>query len=210
MKDNFRKTDLDRVPGTRCNYTFKTGEDTVIKYFASFPLLEPFMTLAHLAQGDLSIPTARERARAEEEFRDNFSDINTPDILRREGRILEEELIEGKTLFEAVEKDEVSAKKLGQDIGSIVSKIESQDILVWDITLADFIHSEGEIWLTDVEWFHHGNSSIHRKIIKSNVYTDSKSMSREDQKRILEGMEGELGSLTLVEKFYGELSYYLL
>jgi len=208
LKERYGYEELERIPQTRHNYSFRTSEGTIVKYFTNFSLVELDLTIFHLLHGNLSVPTAVERAEAEVEFREKFPEINTPEIVNIEDRVIEGEEIEGENLIDAVEKGEIDPYEMGKEIGDIISKIEDKNYLFWDITPEDFMVKE-RLWLTDAEWFSEGSSSAHRTIIKGGFYASSKKLGPEDKKKLRKGYEDKMGDFTSFQKIYGFIAYYL-
>jgi tRNA A-37 threonylcarbamoyl transferase component Bud32 len=203
-------SELRKVPHTRHNYTFRTEEETAIKFFTNLSFIELDLALLHLLNGELSVPAASQRARAEENFREELPDIKTPEVIERDGRILEEEFIDGEGLEEAIRTGKVEPGETGRKIGEIISKIEEKGFCIWDITANDFIYSEGDIFLTDAEWFSKSDSSLHPHVVKANFYSASKALPEDKRKEVLEGFKEEQGEFTRAQRIYGTLAYYLL
>lgn len=213
VEEDLRKSygfeELERIPGTRHNYSFSTGDGRVVKYFTDLSVIELELTLMNLLHGRLSRPGAEKRAVSEERFRERFPEVNTSTVLEREGRVLVEEELDGITLDDAVRSGEADPRESGRRIGEVIRKVESEGCVLWDIGPTDFIYSNGEFYLTDVEWFSERPSKIHGWFIRGNFLGSSRTLPEKERKRMVEGFREEAGEISPGTRLFGIISYYL-
>lgn len=77
--------------------------------------------------------------------------IKTPYVLKTELRdfSITMEKVKGKTLKERMLKKKEEPLKLGKELGEILKKLHSQDIVHNDLTTSNMIREKGEIYLID-------------------------------------------------------------
>ena len=179
------------------NKIYLTDEGTLIKVFQDHSLPVIVRTVGYLLAGRWSRMGAEDRIRREVKIRDLMEelDVQYPRIIRREGKYVEIDYIDGETVDDILEADPDRAESLGEEIGAALKKVHGEDVAFGDLSLGNIMIENEEMYFLEFEFGEVEADYFDRFVDQMTLLMDLRTMEKQVYSGFRDGFES-------VNRFY--------